>query len=252
MSLHNYLKGHASNPKILEKAGINSDSIVISVTNNDEVNIVSCQLAKEIFKVKKTICRFKDPVYLEYLEKLSSNPVDVAISPENEVTSHLIELINHPGAEQIEEFASGKVKLVSVKAKKSGKLYGRVLKHINDDLPEIQTYVPAIYRKNKPFIPSGKDIIKENDEVYFVSSAENIDSIVDEFRDHEESYSRLMIIGGGKIGYSLAKSLEDDFKIKIIEENIERSEEISKKLNKTITPAAVSSTKPLAAVLFHK
>ena len=101
-------------------------------------------------------------------------------------------------------------------------------------MPEIQTYVPAIYRKNKPFIPSGKDIIKENDEVYFVSSAENIDSIVDEFRDHEESYSRLMIIGGGKIGYSLAKSLEDDFKIKIIEENIERSEEISKKLNKTI------------------
>ena len=228
------IKGHASNPKILEKAGLNSDSIVISVTNNDEVNIVSCQLAKEIFKVKKTICRFKDPVYLEYLEKLSSNPVDVAISPENEVTSHLIELINHPGAEQIEEFASGKVKLVSVKAKKSGKLYGRELKHINDDLPEIQTYIPAIYRKNKPFIPSGKDIIKENDEVYFVSSAENIDSIVDEFRDHEESYSRLMIIGGGKIGYSLAKSLEDDFKIKIIEENIERSEEISKKLNKTI------------------
>ena len=56
------IKGHASNPKILEKAGLNSDSIVISVTNNDEVNIVSCQLAKEIFKVKKTICRFKDPV----------------------------------------------------------------------------------------------------------------------------------------------------------------------------------------------
>ena len=153
------IKGHASNPKILEKAGLNSDSIVISVTNNDEVNIVSCQLAKEIFKVKKTICRFKDPVYLEYLEKLSSNPVDVAISPENEVTSHLIELINHPGAEQIEEFASGKVKLVSVKAKKSGKLYGRELKHINDDLPKIQTYVPAIYRKNKPFIASAKDII---------------------------------------------------------------------------------------------
>ena len=63
----------------------------------------------------------------------------------------------------------------------------------------------SIYRKGNPFIPSGDTIIKENDEVYFISSESNIGRIVDEFRDHEEQYSRIMIVGGGKVGFSLAK-----------------------------------------------
>ena len=129
--------------------------------------------------------------------------------------NHLKELIKHPGTEQIEKFADGKVNLVSVKAKKKGKLVGRELKGIKDDMPDTNAFVASIYRKGKPFIPSGETIIKEGDEVYFVSSVSNIDLIVNEFRDKINVYSRVMIIGGGKIGYSLAKELENDYKIKL-------------------------------------
>ena len=101
-------------------------------------------------------------------------------------------------------------------------------------MPDTNAFVASIYRKGKPFSPSGETIIKEGDEVYFVSSVSNIDLIVNEFRDKIDVYSRVMIIGGGKIGYSLAKELENDYKIKLVDSNKQKCKELSKKLDKTI------------------
>jgi len=128
--------GHAAHKDSLLKLGVDEDTIVIAVTSNDEVNIIACQIAKKQFNAKKTICRFRDSAYINDLEIFGEGVIDMPISPEYEVTSHLRELIVHPGANQIEEFADGKVKLVSVKAKKQGKLVGRELKNIKEDMPE--------------------------------------------------------------------------------------------------------------------
>lgn len=228
------IEGHASHLNTLKKTGLDKEATLLAVTSNDEVNIVACQLAKKVFKVKKTICRFKDDVYFDQLSVFGEGVIDIPISPENEITSHLKELIDHPGSNQIESFANGKVKLVSVKAKKKGKLVGRELRGIKKDMPNIDAFVPTIYRKGNPFIPSGDTIIKENDEIYFISSKSNIGKIVDEFRDHEEQYSRIMIVGGGKVGFSLAKDLEKDYKVKLIDSNPERCMKLSKELDKTI------------------
>ena len=226
--------GHAAHPSTFKKAGADEETILLAVTNNDEVNIAACQIAKNKFSVKKTICRFKDSTYLDCLDSFGESIIDIPISPENEVTSHLKELIDHPGAEQIEEFADGKVKLVSVKVKKTGRLVDKALRTIEDDMPGVDSYIPTIYRKGKPFIPDGDTIVKEGDEVYFVTASENVDAVVNEMRLEQEAYSRIMIIGGGKIGFNLAKQLEDSYKVKIIEPNEERCEEISRSLEKTI------------------
>ena len=228
------VEGHASHLNTLKKSGLDNGATLLAVTSNDEVNIVACQLAKKVFKVKKTICRFRDDVYFDQLSVFGEGVIDIPISPEDEITSHLKELIDHPGSNQIESFANGKVKLVSVKAKKKGKLVGRELRGIKEDMPNIDAFVPTIYRKGSPFIPSGETIIKENDEIYFISSESNIGAIVDEFRDHEEQYSRIMIAGGGKVGFSLAKDLEKDYNVKLIDSNPERCMKLSKELDKTI------------------
>ena len=228
------VEGHASQLSTLKKSGLDEETIIIAVTSNDEVNIVACQIAKKVFNVKKTICRFKDNSYFEQLGIFGDGVIDIPISPEDEITSYLKELIDHPGAGQIETFANGKVKLVSVKAKKKGKLVGRELKGIKDDMPNVDAFIAAIYRKGHPFIPSGDTVIKENDEIYFISSESDIGSIVDEFRDHEEQYSRIMIVGGGKVGFSLAKHLEKSYNVKLIDSNTERCMTLSKELDKTI------------------
>jgi len=228
------VEGHASQLSTLKKSGLDEETIIIAVTSNDEVNIVACQIAKKVFNVKKTICRFKDNSYFTQLGIFGDGVIDIPISPEDEITSYLKELIDHPGAGQIETFANGKVKLVSVKAKKKGKLVGRELKGIKDDMPDVDAFIAAIYRKGHPFIPSGDTVIKENDEIYFISSESDIGSIVDEFRDHEEQYSRIMIVGGGKVGFSLAKHLEKSYNVKLIDSNTERCMTLSKELDKTI------------------
>ena len=228
------VQGHASSPEVLKKAGANTGTVVLAVTNNDEVNIVACQLSKKLFNVSKTICRLSDYTYIENLDALGKDNIDVAISPELEVTQHIVDLINHPGAEQIESFADGKVKLVSVKAKKDGKLVNRELKSIKSDLPNIDTFVPTIFRKNKPVVPDGNTVIKENDEVYFLSSEENIDKIVNELRDQGDTTSRIMIVGGGRIGLSLAMTLEKNYKVKVLEQDHRKCESIAKDLDKAI------------------
>jgi len=228
------VQGNASQLSTLKKSGLDEETIIIAVTSNDEVNIVACQIAKKVFNVKKTICRFKDNSYFTQLGIFGDGVIDIPISPEDEITSYLKELIDHPGAGQIETFANGKVKLVSVKAKKKGKLVGGELKGIKDDMPDIDAFIAAIYRKGHPFIPSGDTVIKENDEIYFISSESDIGSIVDEFRDHEEQYSRIMIVGGGKVGFSLAKHLEKSYNVKLIDSNTERCMTLSKELDKTI------------------
>jgi trk system potassium uptake protein len=226
--------GHGSHPKTLKEAGADQETILLAVTNSDECNITSCQIAKSKFKVQKTICRLSDSSYLDSLDAFGEKSIDIAIGPENEVTDHLIDLIKHPGAEQIESFANGSLKVVCVKAKKDGMLVNRELKSIKSDMPDTETFVPAIYRKGKPFIPDGKAIIKENDEIYFLAAEKDIDSVVQEMRLQDVSSSRIMIIGGGKIGFALAQSLEEDYKVKIIDPDKDRCEVLSRELNRTI------------------
>ena len=226
--------GHGSYPSTLKKAGADEETILLAVTNSDECNITSCQIAKSKFNVKKTICRLSNASYLDSLDAFGDNNIDIAISPENEVTEHLVDLIKHPGAEQIESFANGSIKVVSVKAKKDGMLVNRELKSIKSDMPDTNTFVPAIYRKGKPLIPDGKTIIKENDEIYFLAAESDIDSVVQEMRLQDSSSSRMMIVGGGKIGFALAKTLEEDYKIKVIDPSDDRCEVISNQLNRTI------------------
>ena len=228
------VEGHAAHSLSIKKTGADESTTVIAVTSNDEVNIIACQIAKKQFNVKKTICRLAESSYTEDLSVFGEGVIDIVISPEKEVMNHLKELIIHPGTEQIEKFADGTVNLVSVKAKKKGKLVGRELKGFKDDMPDTNAFVASIYRKGKPFIPSGDTVIKENDEIYFISSESNIDQIVNEFREKEDVYSRVMVVGGGKIGFSLAKEIENEYKTKLVDSNKEKCSKLSKELEKTI------------------
>ena len=228
------VEGHAAHSLSIKKTGADESTTVIAVTSNDEVNIIACQIAKKQFNVKKTICRLSESSYSEDLSVFGEGVIDIVISPEKEVMNHLKELIIHPGTEQIEKFADGTVNLVSVKAKKKGKLVGRELKGFKDDMPDTNAFVASIYRKGKPFIPSGDTVIKENDEIYFISSESNIDQIVNEFREKEDVYSRVMVVGGGKIGFSLAKEIENEYKTKLVDSNKEKCSKLSKELEKTI------------------
>jgi trk system potassium uptake protein TrkA len=229
--------GVGSHPDVLKKAGAEDADMLIAVTSSDESNMMACQVAYSLFKTPTKIARVRSEQYIIYQEQLYKHqdiPVDHLIAPEQLVTQSIKRLIDYPGALQVVEFAEGKASLVAVKAYYGGLLVGHALSALKEHLPNVETRVAAIYRRGKPIRPLGTTVIEADDEIFFIAATKNIKTIMSELQKLESSYKRIMIAGGGLIGAGLAKQLEHNHNVKLIEFNPERAKFLSAHLDKTI------------------
>ncbi|MGI9303211.1 MAG: Trk system potassium transporter TrkA [Gammaproteobacteria bacterium] len=230
------LQGHASHPRVLERAGARDASIVIAVTDSDETNMVACQVAYTLFHTPTKIARVRSTEYLTYSELFVQEalPIDVLISPELLVTRYVQRLIEHPGALQVLDFAEGKVQLVAVRAYYGGALVGHELSALHKHMPGVETRVAAVFRRGEAIIPDGDTILEADDEVFFVAAARNIQAVTRELRKLDKPYKRIMLAGGGNIGAHLASVLEKNYQVKVIERDHARARHLSDVLDKTI------------------
>jgi trk system potassium uptake protein TrkA len=229
--------GVGSHPDVLKKAGAEDADMLIAVTNSDESNMMACQVAYSLFKTPTKIARVRSEQYIIYQEQLFKHqdvPVDHLIAPEQLVTSAIKRLIDYPGALQVVEFADGKASLVAVKAYYGGLLVGHALSSLKEHIPNVETRVAAIYRRGKPIRPLGTTIIEADDEVFFIAATKHIRAVMSELQKLESSYKRIMIAGGGLIGAGLAKLLEHNHNVKLIEFDPQRAKYLSAHLDKTI------------------
>lgn len=229
--------GYASHPDTLREAGAQDADMLVAVTNSDETNMVACQIAFSLFNTPSRIARIRSPEYLAEKETLFQSgaiPVDHLIAPEELVTSYIERLIQYPGALQVVSFAEKKVSLVAVKAYYGGPLVGNALSALREHMPHIDTRVAAIFRQGRPIRPQGTTIIEADDEVFFVAASNHIRSVMSELQRLEKNYRRIMIVGGGNIGASLASRLEKEYNVKLIERSYQRAEELSEELENTI------------------
>ncbi|WP_018864632.1 MULTISPECIES: Trk system potassium transporter TrkA [Thioalkalivibrio] len=226
------VNGFASHPSVLEVAGAQDASMVIAVTDSDEVNMIACQVASTLFNVETKIARVRSRDYHETpaLFAQDAMPVDMLISPEAIVTRHIHRLIEHPGSLQVLEFAEGLVSLVGVRAYYGGPLVGHELKNLKSDMPGIHTRVAAIFRKNRSIQPDGDTVIEADDEVFFVAAKKNIRAVTSELRKMEKPYKRIMIAGGGNIGERLAETLSKRYRVKVIERDPDRADYLARLL----------------------
>ena len=229
--------GSASHPSVLEQAGGPDADLILAVTDQDEVNMAACQVAYTLFRTPKKIARIRSVEYLTHREIFSDDsiPVDVIISPEQLITQHVLHLIEYPGALQVVDFAGGKIQLVGLKAYHGGPLVGRELRTIREDLPTVEARVAAIYRHDRPIIPEGDTIIEPNDEVFMVAAAPHIPIVMSEFCTVEAPGQNIMLVGAGKIGLQLARSLEqNNYQVKLVEHGAERARQVAEQLDATI------------------
>ncbi len=229
--------GSASHPSVLEQAGGPDADLILAVTDQDEVNMAACQVAYTLFRTPKKIARIRSVEYLTHTEIFSdeSIPVDVIISPEQLITQHVLHLIEYPGALQVVDFAGGKIQLVGLKAYHGGPLVGRELRTIREDLPTVEARVAAIYRHDRPIIPEGDTIIEPDDEVFIVAAAPHIPIVMSEFCTVEAPGQNIMLVGAGKIGLQLARSLEqNNYQVKLVEHGAERARQVAEQLDATI------------------
>ena len=149
--------------------------------------------------------------------------MDVFISPEQLVTEYVERLIHHPGTLQVLDFADGKVRLVGVRARRGGLLVGQSLRELARHLPKIEVRVVAIYRDGRSVAPEGDTVIDEGDEVFFLAARDDIRRVMAELRHGDDPARRIVIAGGGNIGFRLAKTLEKHNQVKLIERDARRA-----------------------------
>jgi len=229
--------GHASYPGVLEQAGIADAEMLIALTDNDEVNMIACQVAYTLFNTPTKIARVRAGGYISHqgrLFKPEALPIDVLVSPEQLVTDYISRIIEHPGALQVLDFADGQVRLVGVKAYEGSSLIGQALRTLPDRMPGIATRVAAIFRQGSPIIPEGNTVIEADDEVFFIAARKNTRAIVGELRKLDRMVKRLIIAGGGHIGARLAQALEDRFQVKVIERDPVMARRLSEQLSRAI------------------
>ncbi len=230
--------GNAAHMSVLQSAGLEDAELLLAVTDNDEVNLVACQIAEAQFSTPTRIARLRSNEYLENPQLFTDEAtfeVSVVISPEVIVRDHISRLIEFPGAIQVLDFADGLVQLVGVRAVAGGALINSELSELKEHMPNIETRVAAIYRDQEVITPKSETVIRENDEVFFVAATEHIRAVMREMRGKIDKTKRVFIAGGGNIGLSLAKQLEvKGYSVKLIEHNPRRADEIADEVNKTV------------------
>jgi trk system potassium uptake protein TrkA len=224
------IHGNGSSPNTLAKAGLDEESLLLCLTDSEEINLLASLIGKQKFNAGRIVCRLKGSEYTKIAKEITPF-VDFFINPEDLITDEIKSLLHHPGALEILDFAEGKIKLVSVYAKPSGILVGRQIKELKDDLPEYETRIPAIYRGDELIIPTGTTTINEGDEVYFIADEKHIEDVTKELQQLESQYKNIFVAGAGNIGKSLVKKINDDFNTKLIDKNKDKCELASEELD---------------------
>ena len=233
--------GKATYPSILEKANATEADMVIAVTRNDEINMLICQIAFSIFNVPKKIARIRSQDYLNpkftKVYNKENLPIDVIISPELEIAKSLQRKLEAPGALDNVPFANNKIRLLEILINEECPLINIKLNELTKRFPKLNANILGVIRNDKFTILKKNDVMLKNDKSYVVINSSQMKDTLKAFGHNEKISNKILIIGGGNIGFNLAKNLEESFdsaRVKIIEKNKERAELIASELNNTI------------------
>ena len=233
--------GKATYPSILEKANASDADMIIAVTRNDEINMLICQIAFSIFNVQKKIARIRSQDYLNpkftKVYNKENLPIDVIISPEIEIARSLQRKLEAPGALDNVPFADNKIRLIEILINEKCPLKDIKLKELTKKFPKLDSNIMGVIREDKFIMLKKNDVMLQNDKAYVIINASQMKDTLTVFGHNEKISNKILIIGGGNIGFHLAKNLEESFdsaRVKIIEKNKERAELIASELNNTI------------------
>ena len=233
--------GSISSPDVQEKIGADKSDILIAATSNDEVNLVACQVAYSLFNVPKRIARIGSDCFLNPMWNTLYNeknlPIDLIISPDNEIAEAILRVIDIPGSKEVYPLADDKLFLVSFKCNNNCQLYNFSIADIYENFKDTSFHILQILRQGQNFYPKPDEVLKCDDEIYLLASRENIISLMHDFGVEQKLNENIVIFGGNAIAYDLAKKLEENDNIlscKIITNNPVAATHLADNLDQTI------------------
>ena len=216
------IRGNGVSAKILFEAGIDKTDVLIAATASDEMNMVCCLTAKKL-GAAHTIARIRDPEYADELSMLKNElELDMVINPEKAAAREIARILRFPQAVNIETFAKGQVEMVEIRVTENMPISGMRIRDISVHLsPSI--LIGAVLRGSEAIIPRGDFQVNTDDIIYVVGKPSSVTKFCKKIGLYVQKIKNVMLVGGGRIAYYLAKSLEGTgMKIKIIESDHDR------------------------------
>ncbi|MFL2661768.1 MAG: Trk system potassium transporter TrkA [Alphaproteobacteria bacterium] len=235
--------GKTSHPEILEKAGADEADMLIAVSDSDEMNIISCELATHLFKIPLKVARIKENEYLKpnYFNKLFTSgkiDVDAVISPELEVAKDIIRKLNTPGAFDSFYLGNKTARIIGISINEKCPVINTPLRMLPGIFSGLEVKILSIFRKNEIIIPSGQVELYPGDDIYICIKDEDILRALRVFGIKTQENRKLVVVGAGNIGLNILKILEKDYpdiNCKIIDNDLKRTKNISSQLSKQNT-----------------
>jgi len=233
--------GFASYPDILARAGAEDADMVIAATHSDEVNMVTCQVAHSVFNIPRKIARLRSQSYLDAiyadLYRRDHLPIDVVISPEKEVSEAALRRLQTPAAFETEFFFKGDVQLLGITLDDRCPVLNTPLRQLSDLFSTLSAVVVAIRRDGTLFAPSSGDQLFAEDSCYIFVQKHDVQRALEVFGKTAHVQDRVVIVGGGNVGFAVAKNLENRssrIRAKVIEKDRFTAEQAAELLEKTI------------------
>ncbi len=222
--------GNGASLEIQEEANVKNADLVIAVSSDDEINILACLVAKKL-GAKSTIARVRNPEYRRQSVLMKDElGLSMIVNPEEEIANEITNMINLPTISKIEHFAKGLVNLVEIVIEKDNPLIGETLISMNKKL-NTKVLICAVERGNEVIIPSGNFKIELGDRINFTAESSLLRSFLKELNLIKSPLKKVMIIGGGKTGFYLAKNLSKNrYKVRLIETSKEKANDLAEKL----------------------
>lgn len=229
----NTVLGSCTSTTVLRKAGIAEADIMLAVTERDELNIVSCFIAKS-FGVHTTIARVRSPEFvdLDSATMKGSLGIDMIINPERVAATQICKMLDYPDAINVDFYNNGRVLLLEFKISDTTVVVGKQLKDIKTNHAYL---IVGIIRNGRMFIPKGNDTIMKKDRLFLITSTEHMEEVGHDFGQSRKKAKSIIIAGGETISYYLASELEKrGLTIKIFEEDFERCKVLANTLDDSL------------------
>jgi trk system potassium uptake protein TrkA len=233
--------GFASYPDVLDRAGARDADMIIAATHSDEVNMVTCQVAHSVFGITRKIARLRSQSYLDAiysdLYRRDHLPIDVVISPEREVATAALQRLAAPAAFDTEMFMDDQAQLLGITLDADSPVLNTPLRQLSDLFSTLRAVVVGIRRKGTLFAPETKDQLFAGDDAYIFVHRDDVSRAMEIFGKKSSTQERIVLVGGGNVGLSVALTLEKRAKrvrAKVIEKNRQNAERAAEALERTI------------------
>jgi len=229
------ITGDCTSIMMLNKARVNKAHLFISVLHDEQTNLISCILAKQL-GAKRTIARIDNTEYLMQTAKelFKKQGVDELVCPESIAADEIIALLKQTAATEIYNFSHGRLSLFLIKLDENALVLNKTLNQVATENPELAFRAVAIHRKGDTIIPNGDDMFLSDDLAYVITKPDGIVDLLKLGGKQKIDIKDIFIVGGGRIGRKTAERLENNLSIKLVEVDKKRSRWLANDLEKTL------------------